>query len=630
MSIKTKQVAGVTTIVGCVVVVLSVVHLAALARVNLAESESRGEMLAHAIFQRAHDVVRRQENPYAALQADAGIRSLLEASMAYSRNVTYAAIVDSAGIAVAHSFPTMEGEPVEAQENLQTLRRQSALAQLRAIYSDRMFELRQPLLFGDEEFGSIRIGLSMLLIRSDLQDALRQAIETALLALLIATVAAMLLAQWMLRPIHVIRSGLSRLGRGEFGVTLDLPESSEFRELGTSFAAVSARLAADRQREPAAAGAAGFESIVDSLEDAGAMFNPGGELLFANPAMRATLPDARPGAPIDDCCPPGHPYRKLVEATLASRRSQGPLSAPVAVAAEPAESAERAVERLIVTHALADRDARFVGVLLVARNIEYLSHVHSTINYSRKLAALGRLTAGVAHEVKNPLNAMTIHLELLKQKLTGRTAARARAAGRAAGTLMLGEAEPAAPPPEAADVLKHTEVIADEIRRLDQVMLGFLKFTKPDELRLQPIQLDALISEVVTIVEPQARAAGVDVRVDLARELPDINGDAGMLQQALLNLALNACQAMPDGGVLRFVCRPASGRRVEVLIEDGGVGIPPEHLQRIFDLYFTTRERGSGIGLSMVYRTMQLHDGEVEVQSTPGRGTTFRLLLPQT
>jgi signal transduction histidine kinase len=102
-----------------------------------------------------------------------------------------------------------------------------------------------------------------------------------------------------------------------------------------------------------------------------------------------------------------------------------------------------------------------------------------------------------------------------------------------------------------------------------------------------------------------------------------------MLRQALLNLALNACQAMPDGGTLKMVCRTASRRRVEIDVEDTGVGIPPDHLSRIFDLYFTTKEKGTGIGLSMVYRIVQLHDGEVEVQSTPGMGTRFRLIFPQ-
>ena len=92
---------------------------------------------------------------------------------------------------------------------------------------------------------------------------------------------------------------------------------------------------------------------------------------------------------------------------------------------------------------------------------------------------------------------------------------------------------------------------------------------------------------------------------------------------------LNACQAMPTGGTLRVHCEAVRGHRVSISFADTGVGIPPEHLQRIFDLYFTTKEKGSGIGLSMVYRTVQMHDGEIEVQSTPGAGTTFRLLLPE-
>src|SRR5207248_9909547 len=99
--------------------------------------------------------------------------------------------------------------------------------------------------------------------------------------------------------------------------------------------------------------------------------------------------------------------------------------------------------------------------------------------------------------------------------------------------------------------------------------------------------------------------------------------------QAILNLALNGCQAMPNGGSLKLSCHSTSRNRVEVDVEDTGVGIPPDLLQKIFDLYFTTKEKGSGIGLSMVYRIVQLHDGEVEVESTQGRGTTFRVLLPR-
>ena len=176
--------------------------------------------------------------------------------------------------------------------------------------------------------------------------------------------------------------------------------------------------------------------------------------------------------------------------------------------------------------------------------------------------------------------------------------------------------------------LQHVDVIAHEIRRLDEVVQGFLKFSRPEDLKLQPVPLNTLLDEVVPIVRPEAERAGVALIVECGG-VPDVNGDPAMLRQAFLNLALNACQAMPAGGTLRVRCESARGRRVAVSFTDTGVGIAPANLQRIFDLYFTTKEGGSGIGLSMVYRAVQLHDGEIEVQSTPGRGTTFRIVLPQ-
>jgi signal transduction histidine kinase len=182
-------------------------------------------------------------------------------------------------------------------------------------------------------------------------------------------------------------------------------------------------------------------------------------------------------------------------------------------------------------------------------------------------------------------------------------------------------------PVDRQQALQHVDVIATEIRRLDQAVQGFLKFTRPEDLTLQPVNLGALFREVIPIVQPEADRARVTLSVDA--DVPDVNGDPAMLRQAFLNLALNACQAMPNGGTLRIRAEPARGRRVSITFADTGVGVEPEHLQRIFDLYFTTKEKGSGIGLSMVYRTVQMHDGEIEVQSTPGAGTTFRVLLPQ-
>ena len=622
MSIKAKQVAGVTTLVVVVVAVLSAYHLAALTRLRVEETTSRGQMLTQAIFQSAKDVVAKGgADPYAALRADRGLRTILDSSSAYSPNVfTYAAIVNNDQVAIAHSFVSLEGESMAEQEDFARLANARAIDQIAAVYSDRTFEIRQPMLAGEQEFGSIRIGVSTLLVRRELRDALWNAAGAAVVALIVSSLFAILLSQWMLRPIHVIQSGLSRLGRGELDVTLDLKEQ-EFRDLGSSFEAVSAQLSAlgrggstDPATSEARPGApTDLESVMDNLEDAVALFSPRGELIFCNKAMSTLQPRAL------DTLAADNPVKQIVERTLAGRKPQGPVSI---TGLDPADTAER----LLVTHAIEDTGGRFLGAMLVARNIGYLSQVHSTLNYSRKLAALGRLMAGVAHEVKNPLNAMTIHLELLKQKLARQqpVGAVASMSGDAALQLPAGQALPTAP-----DVTKHVDIIGKEIRRLDEVLNGFLKFARPDELKLQPVRLSALISDIQTSVAPEAERRHITMKVECADTLPEINADPGMLSQALLNLALNACQAMPDGGALKLACRAASRRRVEVDIEDTGVGIPPEHLGKIFDLYFTTKEQGSGIGLSMVYRIVQLHDGEVEVQSTPGRGTRFRLIFPQ-
>src|SRR5688572_27841735 len=151
MSIKSRQVAGVTSLVVIIAAALSAYHLATLARLSLEESASRGDMLRQAIYQRARDVVPTAKDPYAALQQDGGIRSLLESAVAYSEHGTYAAIGNRDGVAVAHSFKTEEGQPIPDRRELAKILDRSAVSLLRIVYSDQTFEIRQPLLFGDQE-----------------------------------------------------------------------------------------------------------------------------------------------------------------------------------------------------------------------------------------------------------------------------------------------------------------------------------------------------------------------------------------------------------------------------------------------------------------------------------------------
>ncbi|MGE0359137.1 MAG: ATP-binding protein [Vicinamibacterales bacterium] len=480
MSIRLKQILGVTALVGAVVVALSVAHLARIARLSLEESRARGELLTNAVFHRAYQVVTSREAAYAELAADGGIRSFLEASI-YSADVTYAAIVDAQGVAVAHSDPAQVGRRLPAGGDLPELLARNGLSQLVEIWSTsgRTLEWSAPLLLDDEALGEIRIGISTLLVRRSLEATVRPALAAAIGLLLVAVLVAIFLAQAVLRPIHVIQSSLTRLGRGELGVTLDLDEA-EMQDLRGVFDTVSAQL----RNLPA-----------------------GGE-------------------------------------------------------------ARRELTQL-----------------------------------SKRVTALGRLTAGVAHEVKNPLNAMTIHLELLRQKL-----------------------EKGAPVP---DVRVHADVIGQEIRRLDAVVQGFLKFARPEDMRLERVEVAALAADVTRTVRPEAEAAHVTVETVCPDPSPAVDADPTMLRQALMNLAVNAVQAMPHGGTLRIQCENARDGRVLIRVRDTGQGIPADQLARIFDLYFTTKRGGSGIGLSMVFRTVQLHHGDIDVESTPGVGTTFTISLPR-
>jgi signal transduction histidine kinase len=641
-SIRVKQIVGVTLIVGLAVVALSILYAARLTDVVLHESYSRGQLIARTILHRAGAVVTSTGDPWAQLREDSGLRSIIESSV-YSDNITTATIVDTNGIIVLANLRSMVGQLSPQQDDLGLLDESDAYAKLKEIYTGdgRTLEVREQLKSGDEEFGSIRIGVSTLLMRRQLDELFWGALFTVTAALGIAVLVAGVFAQLLLRPIHVLRSGLTRLGKGEFGVRLDLPPGDEFGELGDFFNTVSEQLSADRSL--LAGQKANLQTAVEHLEDAVALFNPSGELLFSNPAMQPTLPGDAIGRALQGLLPNGHPYRTLVEETLATRRSRGPVQSqrhptePVVVASSGSGShvaagaeVKAADEELIMTHAIVGTSGDLVGVLLVSRNLAHLSRMQSTLAYSRKLVALGRLTAGIAHEVKNPLNAMMIHLELLRTKIRAtQVAAQPEPVAAAGGMLGLGPGRAAALPAPVQGALEHVSIIESEIRRLDEVVQGFLKFTRPEDLRLQPVKVHGLMDEILPIIETEASKHNVKVTVDVPPSVPAVNGDSAMLRQAFLNLAINACQAMPNGGSLRLKAGPSSRARVEVIVQDTGVGIAPEHLSKIFNLYFTTKEKGTGIGLSMVYRIIQMHDGEVEVQSTPGRGTTFRVLLPR-
>jgi len=240
-----------------------------------------------------------------------------------------------------------------------------------------------------------------------------------------------------------------------------------------------------------------------------------------------------------------------------------------------------------------------IGALLIIRDTESVRRLEDEIEMSRRLSASGRLTRGVAHEVKNPINAIVLHLHLLQNKLQ--------------------QMDPG--------TRRHVDIIGSEIHRLDRVVQILVDFTRPRDLKLEEVDLRRLLEEVASLAAPDAAQRGVSV----SRNFPEyplvVKADLDFMKQAILNVVLNGIQAMNEGGQLIISVRRDQGM-VLTEIQDTGGGIPKDVQEKIFELYFTTKKDGSGIGLAQTYQVMQWHYGTVDFESVEGRGTIFRLRMP--
>jgi signal transduction histidine kinase len=246
-----------------------------------------------------------------------------------------------------------------------------------------------------------------------------------------------------------------------------------------------------------------------------------------------------------------------------------------------------------------DNTKQGLGALVTLHDLESVEEIESELELSRRMAAIGRLTSGVGHEVKNPINAIVVHLELLKTKLGS----------------------------DNAPAVRHLEVIDAEIHRLDRVVQTLVDFSRPVELQLREQDLRQVIGDVVALAAEELSTHNVTLEISFPSKPLVANVDADLLKQAALNVIQNGAQAMPQGGRLR-VGLEENKKNAVLRIADEGTGIPDEIREKIFDLYFTTKTEGSGIGLAMTYRILQLHHGSVEVQSRADRGTEFLLRIP--
>jgi signal transduction histidine kinase len=240
-----------------------------------------------------------------------------------------------------------------------------------------------------------------------------------------------------------------------------------------------------------------------------------------------------------------------------------------------------------------------IGALVTMRDVESVRRIEDEIETSRRLSASGRLTRGVAHEVKNPINAIVLHLQLLQNKLRQ----------------------------DDPDTRRHMEIIDNEIHRLDRVVQILVDFTRPRDLRLEEVDMRSVLEEVAILAAPDAKQRGVMIARNFASDALTVRVDSDLMKQAVLNLVLNGVQAMEKGGTLTLAAH-REGENVLIEVRDQGGGIPSEVQEKIFELYFTTKKGGSGIGLAQTYQIMQWHYGSVDFETAVGRGTTFRLRLP--
>lgn len=459
------------------------------------------------------------------------------------------------------------------------------------------FEYDYPFNVNDDPFGEVRVVVSTsLLVDKEILPIVRRLGTIVLVALILSAVLAAVVSGAALAPVAKILAQLDRISAGQYDPA---PEITGFAGGADELGQVSKKITAVGQQlrgvhEIFSSMRENMNSVMAGLEDGLLLFTRDARAVMVSPAAEKFLGSSAGnilGRRVTEIFPNGHPLRTVLEIEGDVLRE---------VAAEAQLQTAEGEKRVGVSVQAIQEDGERMGALLTFRDLDSLDSINTQLQVSERLAALGRVTAGVAHEVKNPLNSMRLWLENLKESL---------------------------PPEQDGNAKQAVQVLDKEIDRLDAVVKRFLDFTRPMEVRLEATQLSDLLKEVLEVAQPQMQKLNVHVAQLLPIDVPEVYVDRALLKQAVLNLVLNAGEAMPNGGQLRLVLS-RRGEMAEISVGDTGKGIPPEHRQRIFQLFFTTRPGGSGIGLASTFRIVQLLNGSIDFTSEVGKGTIFRIELP--
>lgn len=546
-------------------------------------------------------IKRDKEKPFKDIIAsDLNVQAALQNALDKLGVVKYIVIIDEFEeplTAVSINQDLLSNSSDTGLKSLKESNRFSQLFKLllgRALYNQSFF-----INLGRDDAGnSYGVKLRFGVAASELRSLFSEALIANLILFVTALIASLLIsfrsAQLIIKPMDALSKQLEALEKGQLNIE---EESSGVKTMPKSLQLklqlLGSRMAGERTELEVTKGQ--LTQIIGKIEERLLMLNPDKQVVLMSPKVDHLLGVAGidlTGAKLVDRLGISHPLIELVD-----RVDQSHMSVENVMLIK--QMGEQPRQILASVQYIEDKSGP-IGILISLRDFDSFRQFQSQLDYSDKLAALGKITSGVAHEVKNPLNAMVIHLEILRSKLD----------------------QP------GADITPQLDILSSEIKRLDRVVQTFLNFTRPIKVNLVPIDLNDLVHQVTRLAAAEAAANKVDILEELSPEFLRVNGDSDLLKQTFLNIIINGCQSMPRGGPLTIKTKRSNNYAV-LCVSDRGVGIPQEAREKIFQLYYTTKTNGNGIGLAHAFRTIQLHNGRIEFESKTDAGTTFKIFLPE-
>jgi signal transduction histidine kinase len=616
MRLKTKLVLAITWLVFLVVFTLSWIFLGQLLRQRMTQAFTANDMVAHQIAAATrqslelntrgrrvlgNDPKELRAIAAAALRSDSNLKTLMNSAISYSPTVFDVAIADSEGRALLSTDPANLDHALPHRQEYEELQSGGLLKLLEIVFGPpRVYNLTLPLEQeqNSETFATVRVGVRTTFLRFVVQPWLIAALTYTGVAIVCSLIFAAFLANIALKPIEQIGARLDALALAEAEVA---GEQAAGGRSGDAVVLVSHKIERIGRRmrnveEVFSALKENLDQIMTNLQDGILLYTHDARAVLVSDSVERFLGVGRAqilGAKLHDVFSRNTRLGRLVRESFDARMAL----VQEEITTETGRHVEISLDFIHDDRAVYPQET--LGALLTLHDVESVREIENDLELSRRLAAIGRLTAGVGHEVKNPINAIVVHLELMRTKL--------------------GDADHRA--------MRHLEVIESEIQRLDRVVQTLVDFSRPVELQLKEQDMRRIVSGVLMLASAELETRDIQVQSDLPDHPVLAKVDADLLKQALLNVVLNGAQAMSEGGKLR-VSLAEDGRMALLSIHDQGAGIPPDVRDKIFDLYFTTKKDGSGIGLAMTYRIVELHNGSIEVESDATHGTTFILRFP--